>query len=194
MLFRSDSLRSETKSLSVETIYAYVGGTSSTGKEVDAGMQYSQLKNNWSLFLRGPVHYLTIEEANRFKAGQNVFYKFYVSSTDAVTISGTGIISNGTKQTISLTYPGISGWNTSGTGCKVKRVTSIAQKEGYVNPTSGSYVKNVRWYSSLVGTSSFSNHPWSAADVESYTSEPNPTQVVVNWLSASEETVSIFLK
>ncbi len=166
-----------------ETPYLYMGGTSSNGSEVDAGCQYSYTNNNWSIYLHTPT--ATATDPNRFKAGQNGFLKYYVSSANNVTLSVTAVGTDGVKKTESYTL----GWNTNGSGCSLKRCTTIAQVP--YNTSSGSYHKNVHWYSSLIGTSSSSNHTWGSSDTSAYTNFPDTSHVVVNFVSPAEETDNI---
>ena len=174
-----------------DTPYAYTGGTSSTGVEVDAGLQYSYTNNDWAWYMKAGA--LKWTEPSRFRAGQNVKLNFYVPSNDTVTLSITGLSTSGTNQTLSYSHPA-AGWNTNGSGCSIKRCTTIAQKS--YNLTTGSYHKNARWYSSKIGTSSSSNHTWTASDMPSsggYVSFPDATHVVVNYVNAGEETDNILL-
>lgn len=80
----------------------------------------------------------------------------------------------------------------SGIGNEIKRITAIASNDPQPYNT-GSYLKNVRWYNSKIGTSSTSNHQWLGADTAGYCTYPNSTQVSSNFVNAGEETVSIII-
>lgn len=205
-----------------EIPYVYMGGkskyTNSKGNtlyaEVDAGLQYSYEKDDWCWCMLRSYNGIAENEkmkthAPRFKAGQEVFMKFYVSSANHVTLSITGVTTNNKKETVTQTYY-CPGWNTAGKNCRIKRLTTIAQytktstgSKAAENFSSGAYVKNVKWRNVRIGTSSTNNHAWSASDNSKDTAValkaeynyPNSTKVsVTNKTGADNETVSIVLK
>lgn len=171
-----------------DTGYIYTGGIGSTGIEVDAGLQHSPTYDNWSFFLS--VNHDPYTTTPRFKSNQNAFVKFYVSSNGYVTLSVSAYDVNNTWRTISYTRAA-SGFYTSGSGCRIKRCTTIAQTNQ--NFSSGSWHENAHWYSCKIGTSSTSNHTWLSSDNYQITNYPDSTHVVVNYVSASEETDNIYL-
>ncbi|MDO9534519.1 MAG: hypothetical protein Q7J85_04120 [Bacillota bacterium] len=171
-----------------DTAYVYTGGIGSTGVEVDAGLQHSPTYDNWSFYLKAAGNPYTTTP--RFKSNQDVFVKFYVPSNGNVALSVTGYDVNNIKRTISYVMEA-SGFKTDGSGCRIKRCTTIAQTNQ--NFSSGSWHTNAHWYSCKVGTSSTSNHAWNSTDIYEVTNYPNNTHVVVDWVSWAEETDNIYL-
>jgi hypothetical protein len=172
-----------------DTAYIYIGGTGSTGVEVDAGLQYSQTYDNWAFYMKvgsGTPYTTTL----RFKANQDAFVKFYVPSNGNVALSVTAYDTSNTKKTISHTMAA-TGFNQNGSGCRIKRCTTIAQNNQ--NFSSGSWYENAHWYFCKIRTSSTSNHTWASSDNYQVTSYSDSTHVVVDYVSASEETDNIYL-
>lgn len=169
-----------------DTAYVYTGGVGSTGIEVGAGLQHSPTYDDWAFYLKaGSNKYTTTP---RFKSKQDAFVKFYVPSNGNVALAVTGYDVNNTKRTIIHVLP-TSGWNANGSGCQVKRCTTIAQTNQ--NFSSGSWHKNVDWYSCKLGTSSTSNHDWQSTDNYEVKNYPNSTNIVTNFVNWHEETVNI---
>ncbi|QAV16944.1 hypothetical protein PC41400_04280 [Paenibacillus chitinolyticus] len=173
-----------------DTPYIYTGGHASNGaSEVDAGFQYSKTYNNWahSIFTGGVYYH---NNSFRFKAGQNLTFKFYVPADGQVALYAAGIRYDTNVADNYTVVTNASGWKKSGTGNELKRITAIASNASKPYNT-GTYLKNVKWSNSMIGTSSTSNHQWLAADTGGYCTYPNSTQVSVNYVNAGEETVSI---
>ncbi|MFY0573526.1 hypothetical protein ACN28S_03405 [Cystobacter fuscus] len=170
-----------------DTAYVYSGGWGANGDVVDAGFQHSPTYDNWSAIIT--VNGNPLSYSPRFLSNQDVNLKFYVPSNGQVALSVTGYDTTGTKTTLTQVRAA-AGFSSSG-GNILKRVTSIGQSvQGMYT---GSYVKNVHWYNSYIGTSSTSNHAWLAADTGGYCSYPDSTKVQVNFVNAGEETDNIVL-
>jgi len=178
---------------STETPYLYLGGTSSTSIEVDAGVQYSYSNDNWALYLKDSTGSAAITNAQyRYKANQDAFLKFYAPSNNNVTLSCTAICTDGIQRIQSYTKQ-VDGWRTNGTGCKVKRATTIAQTSENFNSTS--YHKNAHWRNAQLGTSGTSGNYFSWNNITPvFTSFPaNSPKVSVVYISNSEEKDTIDL-
>lgn len=169
-----------------ETPYLYIGGTSTS--EVDAGMQYNSGNQNWSLFIS--VDGSASSYTTRYQADQSVFLKYLVTGANKVEVQATGYNVNGTKVTY-VKSATASGWNTSGSGCCLKRVSSIAQKTQ--NLSSGSYMKNVSWSNWNIGTSSTNYATWSQANTNQNMVYPSSTYVKYTMSNYANESVSITL-
>lgn len=173
-----------------DTAYVYLGG-SGNGNEIDAGLQHSPTYDNWSpiILCKGTVYHPA--DTERFKGGQTVKLVFYVRANGKVVLKVSGTTVSGTYKTITTYCDNATGWKVNGVGNVMKRVTSIGQKPENLN--SGSYLKNISWSNSYIGTSS-SKHRWLANDTNSYITYPNKTKVSVNYINAGTETVSIDLR
>lgn len=192
-----------------ETPFIYLGGTCTTKNTgVDAGLQYSNQYDDWAVstlvtwYDTTKKGYKSVPKANwlRFKSGQEVFMKFYVNAPNKVTISVTGITTNNKKEPVTIVRDA-PGWNTAGTGCNVKRLTTIAQykrnsmgeKYLYENFSTGSYLRNVKWSGCQIGNKAGSERAWTNNDYAE--TKPNPAnKVTVANRTATSETVSINLK
>lgn len=175
--------------LQKDTPYVYIGGTGG-GTEVDAGMLFNGGKKNWSLFLA--ANGSTNTYTPRMKAAQKVFLKYYVSATNKVTVSVTGVRDdNNTKDTFTLSRENVKGWNTAGTNCVLKHVVSIAQGNNQ-NFKSGAYIKGVVWSDGRIGTSSTNNAAWTAYGEKPIT-YPETGCVTVDYINAGNETDTINL-
>ena len=132
---------------------------------------------------------------SRFIPDEEDNLKFYVPSDNNVAIAWTATpypTGTRTQRTMVFAEAAGYGWNASGAGCIMKRMTSIAQAPEDL--LSGSYIKNIRWYSCLIGSSSTSNRAWAAADVGGYQSYPSGSpKVSVAYVGPAEETDSIDL-
>ncbi|MET4560125.1 YrpD family protein [Lysinibacillus parviboronicapiens] len=175
---------------STDTGYIYLGGHSGS-VEVDAGLQHSPTLDNWAPFISvNGTRPSSGTSTTRFKSGQTVFMKFYVTSDNTVELSVSGIATDGVKRTVVVNATA-NGWKKSGTGNSLKRVTSIAQVGGD-NFASKSYLKNVYWSDATIGTSSTSNAVWSGEHTNAFTSYQAP-YVSVQYVNQSTETVNINL-
>ncbi len=173
-----------------DTAYVYIGG-SGNGTEIDAGLQHSPTYNNWApiILCKGVVYHPT--DKDRFVAGQNVTMAFYVSGDNKVTLKVTGKVTTGQTKTIVINCNNATGWKANGVGNSFKRVTSIGQAPQNLN--NKSYIKNIRWYDSYIGTIS-KKHKWLAGDTLKYISYPsNSKKVTVNYVNAGEEVDTIDL-
>lgn len=173
-----------------DTAYIYIGG-SGNGTEIDAGLQHSPTYGNWAPFINCKRVYSHPTDTDRFKAGQTVKMVFYVSSDNHVVLEVTGITDKGQTKTIKTYCNNATGWKANGVGNKMKRITSIGQSPESLS--NGSYIKNVRWSNSYIGTRT-SKHKWLANDTSDYVCYPNKTKVNVSYTDAGTETVSINLK
>jgi hypothetical protein len=210
-----------------DTVFVYLGGAGAKGGEIDAGFQFSQKNNNWSLIMRvvgfpdAVAH--VIEDgikkvAPRFRANQTVLLEFEVTDPDVVEVRATGDLVNGetgVTQKIRLDisqFPDTTrnqelgrvgddtefGWNPTGGKNRLKRVTSIAQRESDEVIESGSSVKGVVWSNCKIGTTRAAASAWSQDSFlkersENLVTHPNKTIIQVSFLDQSNETVSIIL-
>ncbi len=129
------------------TSYIYTGGRN--GTEVDAGFQYGKTNQDWAFFNSPAGQGRT--SGSRYKSGQTVTLKFYVTQDNQVAVSTTGIKMNSTTVTTETLVANAPGWKLNGTGNILKRITSIGQIGGN-NFNSGAYLRNVQWSSSKIGT------------------------------------------
>ncbi|WP_440118274.1 hypothetical protein [Paenibacillus sp. QZ-Y1] len=177
--------------VSTDTPYVYLGGWGSNGNGIDAGLQYSTAFDNWSptTLANGAM----VPSNTRYRSGQDIYMKFYVTNPNECTLAVSGITTSGEQLTTTIVRSGVSGWDKSGTGMRVKRMTTIGQKPENMN--TGSTIKNVRWHDITVGYYSGSNliyNSWGSGQTGGYHSVPS-SKVSVNYISPGEETVSIQL-
>jgi len=178
-----------------DTTYVYSGGWGANGSTpVDAGFQYSPTYSDWSLFedVSGIGDY--IPGGLRFKTGQTVTMSFGVSavsgSSATLQVIANGINVDGQEQQEQVSVPKVPNWSTSGYDT-LKRMTSIAQSDGD-NFTDGSYIDDVHWYNSEIGTSSSNAVSWLASQTGGYQSYTSSV-VSVSYVNAGNETDSINL-
>lgn len=175
-----------------DTAYIYTGGRSSTGTEVDAGFQHGETYDDWALFIKPSDNSNNKQNGPRFSAGQHVDIEFSVPQDGKVSLKATGIVRGESIRTSHTLITDASGFKANGTGNILKRLTSIAQTTE--NYGSGSFVKNVKWYNSKIGTSKNNATQWLANQTDGYCIYPSDKNVVhVNYVNAGEETVSIIL-
>lgn len=155
--------------------------------EVDAGFQYGKTNEDWAFFNRPSGQ--EYKSGARYKSGQTVTLKFYVPSNGKVVVSTTGVRMGESSTSTQTLVADAPGWNENGSGNILKRITSIGQLSNDFN--SGSFVKNVKWSNSKIGTTSSDAGQWLAAQTGGYCSYPNSDIVNVNYVNAGEETVSI---
>ncbi|PQP82426.1 hypothetical protein C0Q44_13365 [Paenibacillus sp. PCH8] len=177
--------------VSTDVPYVYLGGWGSNGNGIDAGLQYSTAFDNWSptTLANGEM----VPSNTRYRSGQDIYMKFYVTNPNECTLAVSGITTSGEQLTTTIVRGGISGWDKSGTGMRVKRMTTIGQKPENMN--TGSTIKNVRWHDITVGYYSGSNliyNNWGSGQTGGYHSVPS-SKVSVNYVGPGEETVSIQL-
>ncbi|MEX1029873.1 MAG: hypothetical protein WDZ91_07485 [Paenibacillaceae bacterium] len=165
-----------------------MGGWGQTSGNVDAGLMHSTFYDNWSpMFNIAGTGVITYPE--RYATNQNVNIKFNIPSNGNVSLTVSGIIyGTSTVETYTHVEPA-SGFVYNGTNI-LKRVTSIGQATQDLS--SGSWIDNVHWYSSLIVVSSSNYHTWLAADTYGYCSYTTSV-VTVTFVNAGEETDSIDL-
>jgi hypothetical protein len=133
-----------------ETPFIMLGGWGKGVNAVDAGLQYNPGTDNsigqgtWSVFNNdksGPI---------RFKRSENssINLSFFVLSDGTTYITASGLVSG---QPTTIGVPGGPGWDPNGYGNIMKRTTSIAQKTGAQNLSSGAFMSDVVWYNMFIG-------------------------------------------
>lgn len=174
-----------------DTAYIYTGGRSSTGTEVDTGFQHGETYDDWAMFLR-PTGGGERQNGPRFSGGQYVDIEFNVPQDGKVSLKATGIVKGESTRTSHTLITDASGFKQNGTGNIIKRLTTMAQKTE--NYGSGSFVKNVKWYNSKIGTSKSNATQWLASQTGGYCIYPSDKNIIqVNFVNAGEETVNIVL-
>jgi hypothetical protein len=113
---------------------------------VDGGLQYSEKRNDWALFMHCAGFAFQSYNDRRFVAGQNVTLRFYVPADNVLAVAATGRDGSGGTVTETLIqdarfFPDASpldaagdpgkptgyGWRADGSGCILKRMTNIDQ-------------------------------------------------------------------
>ncbi|WP_179033047.1 hypothetical protein [Paenibacillus kribbensis] len=174
------------------TGFVYMGGWSNTNNAVDAGLQHSPKYNDWAPFLLiegngGPLTFTP-----RFEGDQDIQMKFYVPSDGVVALVISGNDISGTK--VTKTYAeAASGWTATGNGNLIKRMTNMAQIQNHEDYRDGSYIKNVAWYGSFIGSSSGDNIPWRGSQTYGFCSSPR-NKVFIDFVHAGTETIDIILE
>lgn len=146
--------KTDNNGIQVETPYIYMGGQSSTGVEVDAGLQWSNVHTDWALFLRvGGALYNNNQV--RLNSPATVTLEHYVPAdgTVVVRVAG-GTVRTGSNRSL---VAAAGGWTRNGVGNTMKRITSIAQSS--LNLTSGSYLLGVSWANAQLGRYSGTTQP-----------------------------------
>jgi hypothetical protein len=167
-----------------ETAYIYMGGVGNAlnvGQgSVDAGFQYSQAHDNYTLFLTaegvpGGQHNST---GTRFDASQTIQIQFSVSAPTTpggganLTIAAQGLV-GGVLTQESVTVQNDPNWVVGGLST-LERVTALAQTSGQETFTDGSYLHGVQWSNVMIGTSSATASLWTSADTIADQSNPSP--------------------
>jgi hypothetical protein len=167
-----------------ETAYIYIGGSGNSlamGKgAVDAGFQYSQAKNNYTLFLTaedvpGGQHNST---GTRFDAAQTIQIQFSVAPPSTpggganLTIAAQGLV-GGVLSQQSVTVQNDPDWVVGGLST-LERVTALAQKSGLETFTDGSYINGVQWSNVMIGTNASTASLWTSNDTIADQSNPSP--------------------
>jgi len=136
----------------IETPFVYLGGHSTTSSgsimtEVDGGVQWSQAKKDWALYLKSGSNVAVQNNQVRLFSPVTISLEFYVPSDGSVAIRVTGgTVRTGINRTL---VTSASGWSKSGVGNVIKRLTTIAQAS--TNPNSGSFLLNVSWLDTKLG-------------------------------------------
>jgi hypothetical protein len=182
-----------TKNPTLEEGHLYLGGTSSTGKEVDAGVQFfinaDYPNGGWSAFARsGGYSYGPVMEP-----GTSLTMEFLVNADDQATLRLTGTKSTNPNNTNSLTFiHPVPGMLVSGAGNVLKRITSIAQNGGQ-NFESGAFLRGVTWSGATLGKSESAGiHPWGAFGTD-VALDCATKGVTVDFFGYSEEDITINL-
>lgn len=138
--------RTNSSGTQVETPFVYLGGQSSTGKEVDAGLQWSNVNKDWALYLRAAGTTYNNSQV-RLTSPATVTLEYYVPADGTVAIRVTGgAVRTGTNRSL---VASAGGWTKSGVGNTLKRLTTVAQAS--LNLTSGSYILGVSWANVKLG-------------------------------------------
>ncbi len=149
------------------SVYAMLGGRSSSNYEIDAGLVYSPTNNWWTNFIRlaGATTFCfentcanPPSTVNRVKPG-SVTMEFYVPAPNQVALRTTNSSAGSPNYTIVVSAAN-SNWTPGGTAQRVKRTTSLT------NGVSGDNIKNIGWSGSTLGTSSSTAHTWTSSDVQ----------------------------
>ncbi|MHA0035762.1 hypothetical protein [Deinococcus sp. PESE-13] len=186
----------EEKSLgSGDTAFVYVGGWGGRGGAVDAGFQHGRYmareQDDWAPFFLieqpgGPSAVTVAADRQRsgdpwrLLAGQAADLTFWVSQEAGQTILSMTMsgVTNVDREAASLTLRAPVdpryGWDAAGGGNILKRMTTIGQKRGHQNLASGSYLRNVAWSGSVIGTSEADAKPWQGAQTGGYCTFPDP--------------------
>ncbi|WP_415640049.1 hypothetical protein [Paenibacillus sediminis] len=176
-----------------DTAYVYTGGWGATDVGVDAGMQHSTMYDDWapSTLANGQM----VTSTPRYKSGQDIYLKFYVTATNEVTLAVSGITTTGESKTTTIVRSGVSGWTKDGSKMRLKRMTTIGQKNGE-SFTTGSFMKGVHWHDITIGyynsTGSLVYTGWGSSQTGG-TYNNDSAHVSVNYINAGEETVNIQL-
>ncbi|AET60303.1 hypothetical protein HPL003_17795 [Paenibacillus terrae HPL-003] len=174
------------------TGFVYMGGWGNTNNAVDAGLQHSPKYNDWAPFLLIEGRGAPITYTPRFEGDQDIQMKFYVPSDGIVALVISGYDTSGTK--VTKTYAEAApGWTATGNGNIIKRMTSIAQIQDHDDYKDGSYIKNVAWYGSFIGSSSEDNIPWRSSQTYGFCSSPR-NKIFIDFVHAGRETVDIILE
>jgi hypothetical protein len=190
-----------------ETAYTYLGGFSSYGYAVDAGLQYSQTYQNWALFIR--VGTSQVSFPTRLRCNQTASIHFEAASSTLLEATALGYSTTGHYQLFSLVFGvyGYEGWSEACNRCVSKRVTSIGQSPPYNDDFfSGSYfgydffngTGSVAWSYSHVGfllaNGTHIFYPWTAQYTGGYITYPfDPTRMYVYYIDPADETDGIDL-
>lgn len=210
-----------------DTAFVYVGGWGGRGGGVDAGFQHGRASkdrvDDWAPFFlvqqaagRSVITVSSERQAGgaawRLAAGQEAFLKFWVTRDEHGTrlqLYVEGVTSqDGTPGSLTLSAPieDTFGWDPAGGRNIIKRMTTIGQKYGEENLSSGSFLTGVRWSDARIGRTEAEAKPWAAADTGGYCSFPDPKSPEgqrsdgsgkpkwsVAFVSAAEETDSVSL-
>ncbi|WP_420594238.1 hypothetical protein [Deinococcus sp.] len=150
------------------TPYAYMGATSSTGKESDVGLQYNTGAGDWGAYIRSNNVTVTGDVNNpqpprRYNPGTSTNFEYLVSNDGfgRLRINKASTSANVPNPfSIDFSQPGL---RKDGVGNIVKRITSIASP----TTTGGSFA--VQWTSMRVGLTTATNHSWGSFASDSST-------------------------
>ncbi|MGH2348913.1 MAG: hypothetical protein ACRDFT_05545, partial [bacterium] len=177
-----------------DTAHIYMGGNA--GKtEIDAGLMHNPGKDNWSLFLKGGGS-CKPAISMRFKSNQHVYLVFEVLANGKVGVGVDGYFMDGTYGTnwcIVSAYD----WRYDGVNNRIKRVTSIAQKQNKYDPNSGSYIRGVEWNDVLIGSTSKTPdtiHSWGSKDTKVNCVYPSTAKVYVDFRAHDHEILTLDLR
>ena len=210
-----------------DTAFIYMGGWGGRGGAVDAGFQHGHAgggpQDDWAPFFlvqqpQGASAVTVSDEQQagggpwRILAGSQAELRFWVSQDADLTylnlyVAGTTSVdrTDGTL-TLRAAVDASFGWSAAGGDNILKRMTTIGQKFGQEDLSTGSYLRGVRWADSRIGQDEASAHTWTPDDTAGYCSYPDPKSPEgqrqdgqgpkwqVAYLDAANETDSIVLK
>lgn len=192
---KSADLYEEKSGGSGDTAFVYVGGWGGKGGAVDAGFQHGRYmareQDDWAPFFLieqpGGASGVTVSTERqrsgdpwRLLAGQAADLTFWVSQEAgqtilSMTMSGvTNISREAATLTLRAPVDARYAWDALGGGNVLKRMTTIGQKRGHQNLQSGSYLRNVRWTNSVIGTTAANARAWQGEQTGGYCSFPDP--------------------
>ncbi|WP_278912892.1 hypothetical protein [Deinococcus wulumuqiensis] len=192
---KSADLYEEKSGGSGDTAFVYVGGWGGKGGAVDAGFQHGRYmareQDDWAPFFLveqpgGPSAITVATERQRsgdpwrLLAGQTADLTFWVSEEAGQTILSMTMsgVTNLDREAANLTLRAPVDpryrWDALGGGNVLKRMTTIGQRRGHQNLQSGSYLRNVRWSGSVIGTSEADARAWTGLQTGGYCSFPDP--------------------
>lgn len=178
-----------------DTAFIYLGGWGAAGGAVDAGLQHGHYlggtNDDWAPFFLvqqagGPSAVTVSTERQssgapwRLAAGQVAQLEFWVAQEDDLTVLSLCIAGrtnqDGTQTTLTLRAPvdPMYAWGAAGGGNILKRMTTIGQKTGQQNLSSGSYLRGVDWQESWIGQDAASAEVWRAEQTGGYCTFPAP--------------------
>lgn len=161
--------------ISCDKGYIYTGAVTDYG-QIDMGLALNyeagpySWDETWGMFVHGHSHELEPAEYGNFKMGTTVFFKYYTPQDNqaALFVSGKDKYGNNIAKTLVVAVSSTKKFKSSGSGMKIKRVTSVGQTEGYENLTTGSYIKNAGWNDVKIGTTSGSEVLMNGTNTESF--------------------------
>ncbi len=186
--------------------YIYLGGFSTNGNAIDAGLQYGYKYDDWALFVRGS--YGQVSNFTRFQCNQRITMEFYPVNLQMVAVDASGYTTSRGFQNITQTY-GLNssdGWSPYCQACVVKRVTSLAQN-GFLNFRDGSWAgintntnPVIAWSNSYLGywngqtPARYNVSTWGNINTGGYYNYPSgdPSRILVNFINGGNETDGIY--
>lgn len=213
-----------------DTAFIYAGGWGGKGGAVDAGFQHGRYmgrpQDDWAPFflvqqMGGPSAITVSDEKQaggapwRLLAGQEAQLTFWVTQDADLTVLSmsiqgeTSVDRAPASLTLRAPIDARFGWSAEGGANILKRMTTIGQKYGQQNLSTGSYMKAVRWQGSRIGTAEADAGAWVAeqtggyctfpskeagAAAESLRSDGQGAKWSIQFQDAGNETASIFLK
>lgn len=216
-----------------DTAFIYAGGWGGKGGAVDAGFQHGRYmgrpQDDWAPFflvqqVGGPSAITVSDEKQaggapwRLLAGQEAQLTFWVTKDADLTVLSmsmqgeTSVDRAPASLTLRAPIDARFGWSAEGGSNILKRMTTIGQKYGQQNLSTGSFMKAVRWQNSQIGTTEAAAGAWTAEQTGGYCTFPSAETAVagaadeslrsdgqgakwsIQFQNAGNETASIFLK